>query len=100
MPISIRIEDEHGVREGEPWWNVRSTAVLVGEHAGTCCLRFIDPYGDTIFNQAQIPVLLAELRALSKRVSDPELVAILVEVSQFVERAVDQIHTYVRVVGD
>jgi hypothetical protein len=100
MPISIQIEDERGVREGEAWWNVRSTAVLVGEHPGTCCLRFIDPYGDTIFNRGQIPVLLEELRVLSARESDAELATILVEVARFVERAANQIHTYVRFVGD
>jgi hypothetical protein len=72
----------------------------VGEHPGTCCLRFIDPYGDTIFNRSQIPVLLDELRVLSAREPDAELASILVEAAQFVERAVDQIHTYVRFVGD
>ena len=100
MSISIQIEDEHGLREGEPWWHARSTAALVGERPGTCCLRFIDPYGDTVFNQAQIPVLLEELQDLRNREPDTELASVLLEVSAFVERAVDQVHTYVRFVGD
>lgn len=100
MPIGVQVEDEHGVRAGEAWWHVRSTAALVGEHARTCCLRFIDPYGNAVFNQAQIPVLLEELRALRNRESDTELAAVLGEVSEFIEHAADQVHTYVRFVGD
>jgi hypothetical protein len=99
MPISVQIEDERGVAEGEPWWHARSTAALDSDHSGTCCLRFIDPYGNTVFNQVQIPVLLEELRALS-RPAEPELSAVLTELTRFVERAADRIHTYVRFIGD
>lgn len=28
----------------------------------TACLRFIDPYGDTLFNSLQLPVLESELK--------------------------------------
>jgi len=88
------------VREGEPWWHVRSSAALVGQHTGTCCLRFIDPYGDSVFNQGQIPVLLEELRTLRHVTLDTELAAVLTELCAFVEQAVGQIHTYVRFIGD
>ena len=30
---------------------------------GSSCLRFIDPYGDTLFNSLQLPVLEAEITA-------------------------------------
>ena len=47
----------------------------------TCgsCLRFIDPYGDTVFNQAQIGELAAELDAMlvSDQVAPPERVSAL-----------------------
>lgn len=36
----------------------------------TVCLRFIDPQGDTIFNQRQIPVLIEELESLGSFVGD------------------------------
>ncbi|HEY2379107.1 MAG TPA: hypothetical protein VGH98_24210 [Gemmatimonadaceae bacterium] len=45
-------------------------------------------------------MLLEELKALRIREPDPEVASVLNEVSVFVERAVDQIHTYVRFVGD
>ena len=100
MPISVYIESEKGIAKGEPWWHVRSTAALVGNHPGTCCLRFIDPYGNTVFNQGQIPVLLEELRSLQRQESDADLASVLAELCRFLERAVDRIHTYVRFVGD
>jgi len=93
MPISVQIEDEHGVREGEAWWHARSTEAIVGEHPGTCCLRFVDPYGDTVFNRGQMPVLLDELRALRRNHPDPELASIIAELCTFIEPAVDQVQT-------
>jgi hypothetical protein len=37
------------------------------------CLRLIEPYGDTTFDQSQLPALVAELEAL--QASDPSLPA-------------------------
>ena len=45
----------------------------------TICLRFIDPYGDTIFNQKQIPVLINELQFVLEQVS-AESVAVWIDV--------------------
>ena len=98
--LSVQIEDEAGVRDGDPWSHARSTAVLVGAHPGTCCLRFIDPYGDTVFNQAQIPVLLDELHALREREPHTERASVLAELAEFIQRAADRVHVYVRFVGD
>lgn len=39
----------------------------------TVCLRFIDPYGDTVFNQLQIPVLITEFETLRRQVTDAAL---------------------------
>jgi hypothetical protein len=100
MPLSVQIEDESGRRAAERWWHPRSTQLLVGAHPGTCCLRFLDPYGDTVFNQEQLPVLLAELRALRQRAPDPEGATMLDDLLRYLEAATEQVHTYVRFVGD
>jgi hypothetical protein len=39
----------------------------------TRCLQFIDPYGDTVFNRLQIPVLQSECSALALRLTEPNL---------------------------
>lgn len=100
MPITVEIQDARGQRIGEPWTNPLSTKLLAGDHAGTCCLRFIDPRGDTVFNQAQLPVLLAELRALGGRVRDAVLSPVLRELVAFVQPAFGKPHVYVRFIGD
>ena len=61
------------------------------------CLRFIDPIGDTVFNQAQIEVLAAELDALLVNASaHPTLAA----VRHFIEGARGKVHTYLKFIGD
>jgi len=49
-------------------WLLR-LAILDSTH----CLQFIDPYGDTVFNRWQIPVLQGECSALASRLTEPNL---------------------------
>ena len=73
-----------------------------GDLKNTLCLRFIDPYGDTKFNQLQIPVLISELESLlalehcqtHKKLGEFE------EVIAFIRKARKQVHTYVKFYGD
>ncbi len=64
------------------------------------CVRFIDPYGDAVFNQAQLPALAQELRGMLKVAADGEAREHLEAVIQLVEAAKGRVHTYVRFVGD
>jgi len=64
----------------------------------SCCLRFIDPYGDTTFNQLQLPVLAAELRAAAAN-GAPALRARIEALAAFVESA-RETQMYVKFVGD
>jgi hypothetical protein len=96
----VRIEGEHQDAIGDPWWHPTSTDLLIGEHPDTCCLRFIDAYGDTTFNQAQIPVLIAEIQSLSAHAVNTEVQAVLGDLLAFLSRARDQPHVYVRFLGD
>jgi len=61
------------------------------------CLRFIDNYGDTTFNQLQMPVLVQELRIAAN--SEPDLRERLESLAAFVESA-NGVHTYVKFIGD
>jgi hypothetical protein len=98
LPLSVEIQDEHGLRMGEAWWHPRSSALLIDEHPGTCCLRFIDPYGDTTFNQSQLRVLIEELRNL--RVTESEAIEVLESLLRFLQSALNQVHVYVKFIGD
>jgi hypothetical protein len=65
----------------------------------TTCLRFIDPYGDAIFNQAQLPTLIRELEWAASTVHEPQLRSHLSAVCALAKRA-HGVHTYLWFVGD
>ena len=66
----------------------------------TRCLQFIDPYGDTTFNQLQIPKLIEELEALSLNCQTDEKRRELEAVIEFVRKAKGEPHTYIKFYGD
>ncbi|MEX8505757.1 hypothetical protein [Leptothrix ochracea] len=67
---------------------------------GFVCLRFVDPYGDTIFNTLQIPVVLQELQARLAIPLSPLVEEHLRKAIALVENAENHIHTYLRFIGD
>lgn len=101
MGIDVRIQDERG-RVIKELLDPRSLvpALLPPETNGSVCLRFVDRYGDTYFNQVQVPFLIAELRAAVRACSDGAAKTHGEAVVSLVESAQDSMHTYVRFIGD
>jgi hypothetical protein len=64
------------------------------------CLRFVDPWGDAVFNQAQNKDLLNELSAEVRETSDPEVCSHLQKVIHLVGLASNEVHTYIKFIGD
>jgi hypothetical protein len=64
------------------------------------CLRFVDPWGDAVFNQAQNKDLLRELSIEVREESDPQVRAHLQKVINLVELARNEVHTYIKFIGD
>jgi hypothetical protein len=100
MPIAVEWQDEKGrvlARYDGPLLHAR-----LFEHAeqDQACLRFIDPSGDTTFNQLQLPVLLAELESLGADRELGEQLQAIRALLAFLERARDQPHTYVKLMSD
>ena len=75
MGIDIRIESPYG-SDGEtlhdPQGNI-GTLLATVDPDRTKFLSFIDPYGHTVFNQLQIPVLIEELEAATTAISTKRL---------------------------
>ncbi len=67
--------------------------------SGTICLRFIDPYGDTVFNSRQVTVLLGELTGLRPQLDDKtrQFVDSIIELGKAVEA---EPHLYLKFEGD
>jgi len=78
MGIDIRLENERGekLEEIHDPRNCLGLALRVSLLDNTVCLRFIDLYGDTVFNQQQIHVFVNELQWLLQFIT-PENVATL-----------------------
>ena len=64
------------------------------------CLAFIDPYGDTTFNQLQLPVLLDEIRIVRDRLANGELRTRADNLILFLQLALNEMHTYIKFIGD
>jgi hypothetical protein len=102
MGIDLRWEDENGEQLAE----LGDREFLVARFLPPFdapdfpCLRFVDPAGDTVFNQAQITQLIAELERLSARRHDPKVERHLQAVLAFVRQAVRKVHTYLKFYGD
>ena len=95
-------EDENGNELGrfdDPGF-VAALLPSEGEPSTTAVLRFVDPYGDTVLNQAQLLELLAEVEARRAEITDLSTRRALDGLIQFLTPCAGQVHTYVRVIGD
>jgi hypothetical protein len=69
--------------------------------SSSVCVRFIDPWGDTVFNQAQLPDLLTELEQSKTLLTDPGVSEHLTKVCRLVKQARRKgSHIYVKFIGD
>jgi hypothetical protein len=95
-------QDEHGGELGrinEPGFPPELIDSAIAS-ASTACLRFVDPYGDTVFNQAQLNELLRELEKQRAGITDLRVRRNLEELLAFLRPCVGQMHTYIKIIGD
>ncbi len=100
MAVQVEWQDEQGntlaVYEGP----ALDRRVLQFFPASAACLSAIDPIGDTVFNQIQIPRLAAELSGILLQGSKPPPPAAITALRQFVESSIGKTHTYLKFIGD
>ena len=66
----------------------------------TLCLRFIDPFGDTTFNQRQLPFLATELDDAASAIETTDTADQLRRIARLVRMAEGKVHTYIKFIGD
>lgn len=70
--------------------------LMFAELEVTSCLQFIDPYGESVFNALQAPVLRRELETLRDRITDTGLARVredyLRRTAQWPDAAVEAAH--------
>jgi hypothetical protein len=101
MGLNVLWQDERGeiIERGPTWTSPWKYVEGEAELRDTCCLRFIDSYGDTTFNQVQIPILIDELIALLPKSKDFQARENLESLINFIRKAEEQVHTYIKFVG-
>jgi hypothetical protein len=102
MGVDLFLEDERGAQIAgvlDPA-NTLVRLIMRTPDAGSRCLKYVDPYGDTVFNQLQIGDLLDELRALrvGQRTDDER--NHLDKVIELAERCQGSTHHYLKFHGD
>src|SRR3954449_7993924 len=100
MAIDVEWQNERGVRllrySGAPL----DSRLAEAAPESSCCLRFLDPYGDATFNAAQVRVLERELEVVATTGTEPEVVKQARELLKFVREIQDRTHIYLRFIGD
>ena len=98
MVIDVEIQDEEGLAiaryDGPPL----GIEFIELAPAGSACFRFIDPWGDTTFNQEQIRALRGELQEAAKGCTEARA-AELRALCAFLDAAVG-VHQYIKFIGD
>lgn len=101
--LEIQLQDEWGGRiEGiaDPKNLLADLLPPYGRSDAYPMLAGIDPYGDTVFNRLQSPRFLSEwvdVVSNARTQEDRELVS---EIERLARRCSDEVHTYLKFIGD
>ena len=97
--IAVVLQDENGKMLSE---QVCVATNLVSHIHDTrfACLRFVDPYGDTVFNRLQMAALLEDLRVLRQNPENDKHENTLEQIERLVQRGQVEPHIYIRFMGD
>ena len=97
--IRVVLENEAGQRDNEGVM-VPTSAFPNPDDTRFICLRFVDPYGDAVFNRLQMPSVLADLRLLRELRPDPSVKKGLDIVERMAKECEHGPGLYIRFVGD
>ena len=99
MGIDVRLETENAEPIGEPLYDQSGRLASALADAKGSQISFIDPYGNTVFNQLQLPVLVKELEAVLSHVAVPSREH-LSGVIELLRQGLEKPHVYARFIGD
>jgi hypothetical protein len=102
MGITISLETEQGekievVADLHNWLLSQLERPDLSE---TLCLRYLDPWGNTIFNHLQMDDLLQDLRRVRNLATNKQQRELLDKIEEFAERCTEGVHLYVKFSGD
>lgn len=103
MPISVVLQDESGNRISE--YITESMGVIFHslpdlDDCTYSCVRFIDPYGNTIFNPIQAKVMIDEWDRLKESFLEKDAQKLWDDVRSLIVRCANELHVYLWFIGD
>jgi hypothetical protein len=101
MAFDIQLEDEQGAPlvKLPDTHNVLPRLLDRANDSSDCCLPFVDPYGNTVFNRLQMKSLIQELDRVSQGASANEI-AFAYRLRELAVRCLEEVHLYLRFYGD
>jgi hypothetical protein len=79
---------------------VLSRAARAGDLSATVLLRYLVPWGDAVFNQAQAEDLIGDIRGLAERNPGSPLSQRLLAIRGLAEQLMATTHSYLWFIGD
>jgi len=97
--INVVVQDENGIdRSEQVTFPTKILPCL--DDTRFSLLRFIDPYGDTLFNRLQIPVVLNDLRLLKTIAGSCDQQDLIQRIERLAEMSQKEPHLYLKFIGD
>lgn len=102
MGLTIRLQGESSdlLEQVEDPKNVLHRLLSSSVDGDSCCLQFIDWYGDTIFNRLQMKPFLDEWADVRSRARDDNETNLVESIRALAIRCQDEPHLYLRFIGD
>ena len=102
MPVTIQLQDEEGnaIEVLEEGGDRLVQAIRILSEQPYLLLHGLDPWGDTTFNGLQSRKLVDELSTLLDQELAPETRKVVLEVRRLATIARDDVHTYLKFIGD
>jgi hypothetical protein len=101
MGIDVRLKREDGEVIGEvDDFRMTLSRATSGPLTGTRLLRYLVPWGDAIFNQAQASDLIDDIHQILRSHPGTPLAELLASVEPLVQRLSNETHAYLWFVGD
>ena len=100
--IKVALVDEHGIDEAEVDGDTHVLDPILPQFQSDRfhCLRFIDPFGDTVFNRLQMQRLIQEWNAVQSAASDVPTQNLVAQVADLIRKGAAERHTYLKFFGD
>lgn len=101
MGLVVKLETESGetVRVVEDREDMLLRMLPATDDAEFVCLRFVDPYQDTVFNQKQLRVVAAELERLAETANAQQR-TLIEEVRELALEGAAEPHLYMKFYGE